>query len=252
MQETSILTDALLAAGTVALSFCAAIWCLYRVVVWARRRKKRAYVIGAALAPIIALGMAVDPDMRIVQEAKRLKKREEDNPGDPPASEDEQIVNAARELAGRKKENVVRKDESPTISPKATRPALVFIISVLLGLMAGVTALVLAWFLFADAALLAPQTRFARDSLSALDWSSLFAMSALLLTSMVMLFRLRKSSLYWFGAYLALGVLGSAWYVLTPERELYFDVRVASFSGIPVAIAILLYMLRLKKRAVLA
>ena len=252
METNLTMTDALLAAGTVAVFFCVAIWFLRHVVVWARRRRKRAYVIGAALAPLMALGMVVDPDMRIIQEAKRLKKREEDNPGDPPASEDEQIVNAAREIADRKKENAQRKNESPTISVKATRPASVVMISVLLGLTAGFTALVLAWFLFADAALLAPQTRVARDSLSALDWSSLFAMSALLLTSMVTLFRLRKSSLYWFSAYLALGVLGSAWYVLTPERELYFDVRVTSFSGIPVAIAVLLYMLRLKTRAVLA
>ena len=70
----------------------------------------------------------------------------------------------------------------------------------------------------------------------------------ILLTSMVTLFRLRKISLYLFGAYLALGVLGSVWYALTPEHELYFDVRVTSFGGVPVALAVLLYMLRLKKR----
>jgi hypothetical protein len=180
------LTDALLAAGTVAFLFCVAIWCLYRVVVWARRRSKRAYI-----------------------------------------------------------------DEVATIVARPTRPALVSIVSVALGLIAGLTAVVLACFLFADEMLLAPGARFARDSLSALDWSSLFAMSGLLLTSMVMFFRLRKSSLYWFGAYLALGVLGSTWYVLTPERELYFDVRVTSLSGLPIAIAVLLYLLRLKRRAVL-
>ncbi|HET7607710.1 MAG TPA: hypothetical protein VFL84_03465, partial [Gammaproteobacteria bacterium] len=88
--------------------------------------------------------------------------------------------------------------------------------------------------------------------LSALDWSLLFAASALLLTSMVMLFRLRRSSLYWFGAYLTLGALASVWYVLTPEREAYFDVRVTSSSALPVAVAVLLYMLRLKRRTVLA
>ena len=108
MDATSTLTDALLAAATVAISFCVAIWCLYRVVVWARRRSKRAYIIGAALAPLIALGSLVDPDMRIVQEAKRLKKREEDNPGDPPASEDESIVRVATEIAAEKDEKVVR------------------------------------------------------------------------------------------------------------------------------------------------
>jgi hypothetical protein len=47
-------------------------------------QSKRAYFIGAALAPFIALGNVVDPDFRIVQEAKQLKKREEDDPGDPP------------------------------------------------------------------------------------------------------------------------------------------------------------------------
>jgi len=108
MEATSTLTDALLAAATVAISFCIAIGCLYRVVVWARRRSKRAYIIGAALAPLIALGSLVDPDMRIVQEAKRLKKREEDNPGDPPGSEDESIVRVATEIAAEKGEKVVR------------------------------------------------------------------------------------------------------------------------------------------------
>jgi len=87
MDATSTLTDALLAAGAVAIFFCSAILCLYRVVVWARRRAKSAYVIGAALAPLIALGKVTDPDFRIVQEAKQLKKRDEDDAGDPPAPE---------------------------------------------------------------------------------------------------------------------------------------------------------------------
>jgi len=90
MEGSPTLIEALLAAGAVAIFFCVAIFCLYRVVVWARRRSKRAYVIGAALAPLIALGKLTDPDFRIVQEAKQLKKREEDDSGDPPASEDEQ------------------------------------------------------------------------------------------------------------------------------------------------------------------
>jgi hypothetical protein len=108
MEATSTLTDALLAAGTVAVFFSATIWCLYRVVTWARQRLKRAYVVGAALAPIIAPGLVVDPQMRIVQEAKQLKKREEDDPGDP-ASEGESIVRAAAEIAAKKSENVVPK-----------------------------------------------------------------------------------------------------------------------------------------------
>jgi len=252
MESTSTLTDALLAALTVALFFCAAVWCLYRVVVWARRQSKRAYIIGAALAPFMALGMVVDPEMRIVQQAKQLKKREEDEPGDPPTSEDESIVRAATELAAKKDESAPRKDAGVTTHPKPTRPALVWVISVGLGLMASLTALVLLWILLADPAALAPRIRFARDSLSVFDWGSLLVMPTILLTSMILLFRLRKTSLHLFGAYLALGVLGSVWYVLTPERELYFDVRVTSFGAMPVAIAVLLYMLPLKKRAVLA
>ena len=89
MNADATLTDALLAAGVVAIFFCVVILCLYRVVVWARRRSKGAYVIAAALAPPIALGKVTDPDFRVVQEAKQLKKREEDDSGDPPAPEDE-------------------------------------------------------------------------------------------------------------------------------------------------------------------
>ena len=251
MEASSTLTDALLAAGTVAIFFCVTLLGLYRVVTWARRRSKRAYVIAAALAPIMALGMVVDPDMRIVQEAKRLKKREEDNPGDPPESEDEGVVRAATEIASRKKENTMRKNEV-AFTAKPMRPVLASVIAVVLGLIAVLNALLLAWLLLADAALLAPRARLVRDSLSAFDWGSLFLLSAILLTSMVMLFRLRKVSLYFFGVYVTLGVLGSLWYALTPEHELYFDVRVTSFGGIPVALGVLLYMLRLKKRAVFA
>ena len=89
MDASSTLTDALLAAAAVVIFFSVAILGLYRVVVWARKRSKRAYVIGAALAPFMALGRVVDPDNRIVHEAKQLKKREEDDSGDPPAPDDE-------------------------------------------------------------------------------------------------------------------------------------------------------------------
>ena len=90
MADHSSFVDALLAAGTVALFFFGVSYAAYRIVIWARRQKKRAYIVGAALAPFIAMGNVADPDFRIVQQAKQLKKREEDNPGDPPAPEDEQ------------------------------------------------------------------------------------------------------------------------------------------------------------------
>ena len=89
MTDDSRFVEALLAAATAALFFGAVLVGGYRVVTWARRQSKGAYVIGAALAPFIGMGNVVDPDFRIVQEAKQLKKREEDDPGDPsnPAEE---------------------------------------------------------------------------------------------------------------------------------------------------------------------
>ena len=92
MVDDSSLMDALLAACTVALFFVGVLYAAYRVVIWARRQKKRAYVIGAALAPFISIGNVVDPDFRIVQEAKQLKKREEDDAGDPPDPEDDDVA----------------------------------------------------------------------------------------------------------------------------------------------------------------
>jgi hypothetical protein len=83
MDSSPTLTEALLGALTVSAFFYVAARCLYRVVVWARRRSKKAYVIGAALASFIGLGNVSDPDFRIMHEAKRLKNREEDEPGDP-------------------------------------------------------------------------------------------------------------------------------------------------------------------------
>jgi hypothetical protein len=63
------------------------LWALWRLVQWARARSRRAYVVGALFAPFMGLGSIVDPDFRIVNEAKRQKKREEDEPGDPPADD---------------------------------------------------------------------------------------------------------------------------------------------------------------------
>ena len=89
MDAASTLTDSLLAAGTLIAFLFLVSFCFYRIVQWARRQRKRAYVVGAAFAPFMALGKVTDPDFRIVQEAKQLKKREEDNPGDPPGAEGE-------------------------------------------------------------------------------------------------------------------------------------------------------------------
>ena len=91
MTLTQVIIDVVVLVGVVA----AILFGLYVIVGWARRRAKRAYVIGAALAPIMAIGHVVDPEYRIVHEAKQLKKREEDEPGDPPNESDDGDVTPA-------------------------------------------------------------------------------------------------------------------------------------------------------------
>ena len=122
MDSSSTLTEALLAAATVLAFFYIVVRCLYRVVVWSRRQSKKAFVIGAALFPFIAFGNVGDPEFRIVQEAKRLKNREDDNPGDPPDPEDERIIRTAAEIAATKTEHPVRKDERIVAASKPARP----------------------------------------------------------------------------------------------------------------------------------
>jgi len=68
-------------------AFVLVLFVLWRLVQWARARAKRAYVVGAVFAPFMAMGAVTDPDFKIVNEAKQLKKREEDDPGDPPEGE---------------------------------------------------------------------------------------------------------------------------------------------------------------------
>ncbi len=65
------------------------LYALYRIAVWAWKRARGAYVLGAVLVPLGAVGNVGDPDFQIVNEAKQHKKREEDNPGDPPNDEEE-------------------------------------------------------------------------------------------------------------------------------------------------------------------
>ena len=91
MTLMQVVADAAAALAVVA----AILYGLKLVVGWARRRQRRAYAIGAALAPFMALGNVVDTDFRIVHEAKQLKKREEDEPGDPPNDDESALGSTA-------------------------------------------------------------------------------------------------------------------------------------------------------------
>jgi hypothetical protein len=253
MNGSSPLIDALLTVATLAIFICGLAFVLYRAIVWARQRAKRAYVIAAALAPFMGLGNVADPDFRIVQEAKRLKSREDDDPGDPP-NPDEDVVLTAATAASAAKTPRARNREASTANSAArrTRPVLVWVVAVALGLSALLAALVLSWLLLSTPSALPLEARAVRESLSALDWAPLYLMSAALLASMVMFFRLHKSSINLFLAYLAGGVLFTILLTVAAEPKPYFDLRVTIGAGLPLAIGVLVYMLRLKRRAILA
>ena len=85
MSLSSIAIDVAVAITLVALFLCT----LYCIAVWAWKRARGAYALGAVLIPLGAAGNVSDPDFQIVHEMKQHKKREEDNPGDPPNDEEE-------------------------------------------------------------------------------------------------------------------------------------------------------------------
>ncbi len=77
-------TESLVASVLAAVAVLLIPYLLFRVARWARARTTGAYVLAAALSPIIAAGSVVDPDSRVVNEAKQLKGQEENDAGDPP------------------------------------------------------------------------------------------------------------------------------------------------------------------------
>ena len=127
-----------------------------------------------------------------------------------------------------------------------SRPKSVWIISIVLGFMAVSQVVILSSFLVLDFS-----SRSVLDALSAFDWLALYALAAILLTAMVSFFRLRKSSIQWFALYIGLGSWGAVLYAITPEREPHFD-ELASLAGLLVALAVLGYMVRLRKQRKLA
>ena len=83
MELQAILGNLLLATSGLGMFF----WLLYRITLWARRRASGAYVFGAFLIPIGGIGNVSDPDFKIVDDAKQIKRQEEDNTGDPPGDD---------------------------------------------------------------------------------------------------------------------------------------------------------------------
>lgn len=128
------------------------------------------------------------------------------------------------------------------------RPVLVWIVSVVLGLMAVSQIVILSLPLFLDAS---DRLQGALASVSVLDRLALCVLAAILLKSMIALFRLRKRAIDWFVVYIGLGSAGALFYAATPQQEPHFD-DLVSLGGLLVAFAVLAYMLRLSKRNKLA
>ena len=81
MELSQVLANVLLATSGLAVFF----WMLYRVVRWAWQRASGAYILGALIIPIGGMGNVSDPDYKVVDQAKQIKQKAEDDTGDPPS-----------------------------------------------------------------------------------------------------------------------------------------------------------------------
>ena len=132
-------------------------------------------------------------------------------------------------------------------SLRIARPTLVWVISVILGLMAASQLVILSF-------VLSSSNTAIKDTIAAVsffDWLTLYVLATILLTSMVFLFRMRRRAVSWFAVYVGLSSWVAWGYALAPENPPFFD-ELVSLGGLVVALGVLGYMLRLRKRAILA
>lgn len=125
------------------------------------------------------------------------------------------------------------------------RPRLVWVISVIVGLMAASQLVILSFALSSSN----PGVRNTVASVSAFEWLTLYVLAAILLTSMVFLFRLQKRAITWFAVYIGLASW-MAWGLAVAPNPPYFD-ELVSLGGMVAALGVLAYMFRLRKRKVL-
>jgi hypothetical protein len=85
---------------------------------------------------------------------------------------------------------------------------------------------------------------------SAFEWLTLYVLATVLLVSMVFLFRLRRRAISWFAAYIGLSSWVAWGYAITPGNPPFFD-ELVSLGGLIVALGVLGYMLRLRRREIL-
>jgi hypothetical protein len=126
------------------------------------------------------------------------------------------------------------------------RPKLVWVISVIAGLMAASQLVILSLALTSSNA----EFRNVTASVSAFDWLTLYVLATILLMSMVFLFRLRRRAVSWFAVYVGLSSWVAWAYAIAPDNPAYFD-ELVSLGGVIVALGVLAYMRSLRKRKVL-
>jgi hypothetical protein len=88
-------------------------------------------------------------------------------------------------------------------------------------------------------------------AVSTFEWLTLYALATILLVSMVFLFRLKRRAISWFAVYIGLSTWVSWGYAIAPVNPPFFD-ELVSLGGLIVALVVLGYMLRLRKREILA
>jgi hypothetical protein len=133
-------------------------------------------------------------------------------------------------------------------SANLTRPKLVWVISIVVGLIAVADIAILSWLFVRGSS--SPELRNVIASASLFDWLTLYVLSGILLTSMVFLFRLRSRAVPWFAAYIGLASWAVWAYAIAPENPPFFD-ELVSLTGLAAALGIFGYMRRLRKRHVL-
>lgn len=129
-----------------------------------------------------------------------------------------------------------------------SRPRLVWVISIVVGLIAVADIAILSWLFVRSPS--SPALQNVVASVSPFDWLTLYVLSGILLVSMVFLFRLRRRAISWFTAYIGLASWAAWAYAIAPANPPFFD-ELVSLAGLALALGILGYMLRLRKRHVL-
>lgn len=83
MSEVKIIMYNAIYSAIETVSFIIIIYFLYRLILWAKKRSKGAFLF-AMFLPMIAVQPTPPPSYECIEEAKKTKKENDDDSGDPP------------------------------------------------------------------------------------------------------------------------------------------------------------------------